>query len=53
MANPRQLQVGQRYSNPDVLRTIASVTRSVVMGNYHATFWRAVERATSSLTLLN
>ncbi len=32
--------------------TVAVLLRSVVMGNYHATFWRAVEGATLSLTLM-
>lgn len=36
----------------DVLMTVAVLLRSVVMGNYHATFWRAVEGATLSLTLI-
>ncbi|WP_293149774.1 zinc ribbon domain-containing protein [Okeania sp. SIO2C9] len=33
--------------------TIAVLLRSAVMGNYHAAFWRAVEGATSSLTLIS
>lgn len=32
--------------------TIAVLLRSVVMGNYHATFWRAVGEVTRLLTLL-
>ncbi len=52
MANPRKLQVGRRHFNPDVLRTIASVTRSVMKRKFHVTFWRAGGRVTSSLTLI-
>ena len=44
--------MGKRYAG-DVLMTIAVLLRSAVMGNYHAAFWRAVEKATSSLTLLS
>ncbi len=44
--------MGKRYAG-DVLMTIAVLLRSGVMGNYHAPFWRAVEGATSSLTLLS
>jgi hypothetical protein len=37
----------------DVLMTTAVLLRSGVMGNYHAPFWRAVEGATLSLTLIS
>ncbi|WP_293081506.1 zinc ribbon domain-containing protein [Okeania sp. SIO3B5] len=43
----------RRYACGDVLMTIAVLLRSAVMGNYHAAFWRAVEGATSSLTLIS
>ena len=36
----------------DVLMTTAVLLRSAVMGNYHAAFCRAAERATSLLTLI-
>ncbi|MHC5731967.1 MAG: hypothetical protein ACYTXY_49445, partial [Nostoc sp.] len=36
----------------DVLMTTAVLLRSEMMGNYHVPFWRAVEGATPSLTLI-
>jgi hypothetical protein len=44
--------MGRRCSG-DVLMTTAVLLRSGMMGNYHVPFWRAVERATSSLTLIS
>jgi hypothetical protein len=32
--------------------TTAVILRSGMMGNYHVPFWRAVEEATPSLTLI-
>lgn len=44
--------VGKRYVGNDVLMTTAVLLRSGMMGNYHVPFWRAVEEATPSLTLI-
>ena len=41
-----------RRPSGDVLMTVATLLRSGRMGNYHVPFWRAVERATPSLTLI-
>ncbi|MEG4353724.1 hypothetical protein QUA74_29065 [Microcoleus sp. LAD1_D3] len=42
----------KRYVGNDVLMTTAVLLRSGMMGNYHVPFWRAVEEATPSLTLI-
>ncbi len=44
--------MGERYAG-DVLMTIAVLLRSRMMRKYQVRFWRAVEGATSSLTLLS
>ncbi|MEG4057886.1 MULTISPECIES: hypothetical protein [unclassified Microcoleus] len=44
--------MGKRYVGNDVLMTTAVLLRSGMMGNYHVPFWRAVEEATPSLTLI-
>lgn len=42
----------KRYAGDDVLMTKLIKLRSRMMRNYQVRFWRAVEGATSSLTLI-
>ncbi|WP_373538979.1 hypothetical protein, partial [Chamaesiphon sp.] len=46
------LVLARRYVGNDVLMTTTVLLRSGMMGNYHVPFWRAVEGATPSLTLI-
>jgi len=46
------LGLGKRYVGNDVLMTTAVLLRSGMMRKYHVPFWRAVEEATPSLTLI-
>ncbi|MEG5035693.1 hypothetical protein [Microcoleus sp. AT3-D2] len=42
----------KRYVGNDLLMTTSVLLGSGMMGNYHVPLWRAVEEATTSLTLI-